>query len=213
MLPRGKIGSMMPNAYAQAAQALARALMPDPFYLAITADHPDESPERYACLAQYFLYSLHEGEQIGSVTLPPDGSSGAAIWLFPQAAEVAQAFEREKERCFSGLLGSTGFPNYTAIIDFMHPRAVQTVAPDTWYLSILGLAPHMQGQGLGEQLLRPTLEQADRAGAACYLETFTPRNIRFYNRLGFREAARFDEPVTRSPYWIMLREPHPLPRP
>lgn len=46
-----------------------------------------------------------------------------------------------------------------------------------------------QGQGLGEKLLAGTLAEASQANATCYLETFTPRNLRFYERMGFCRVA------------------------
>jgi GNAT superfamily N-acetyltransferase len=74
-----------------------------------------------------------------------------------------------------------------------------------WYLSIVGVAPHAQGQGLGRRLLQPTLTEADRAGADCYLETFSARSLRFYERLGFQSLRLFLEPTTKSDYWLMKR--------
>jgi len=73
-------------------------------------------------------------------------------------------------------------------------------------LSIIGIEPAAQGQGIGERLLKPTLAEADAAGAVCYLETFSPRAVRFYERLGFRSAASHLEPCIRAPYVIMRRD-------
>ena len=58
-------------------------------------------------------------------------------------------------------------------------------------------------------LLEPTLGEADTAGASCYLETFSARNPRFYERLGFELAASHVEPTTGASYAIMLRRPRP----
>ncbi len=196
-----------PAQYAQAANALARALMHDPFYSAITADLPPKAPARHDCLTRYFNYSIKEGERFGAVVVPAPEVYGAAVWLFPQDPEVQQAMDREKKIFFAGLLGRQGLARYEAIIDDMHPRASQVVPPSSWYLSIAGVSPERQGRGLGETLLRPTLTEADRLGVCCYLETFNPRNIKFYNKLGFAEATSHLEPETNSRYWIMLRAP------
>jgi ribosomal protein S18 acetylase RimI-like enzyme len=190
-----------------AADILVDALQRDPFYQSILADIPQESAAWRQRLVQYFLYALHEGKQIGCVTAPSLDPYGAAIWLFPQNSEVQQSFDRLKNQFLAGLLGEQGFRNYTAIINFMHPRAQQAIPAGAWYLSILGVAPERQGQGLGERLLRPTLEQADHKSAACYLETFNEKSIRFYNRMGFHETASYLEPVTQFRYWILARPP------
>jgi len=201
---------MISTPYEQAAEALADALMPDPFYRAITMGRLGESRTRRDCLAQYFLYALQEGERYGVVVLPSPEADGAAIWLYPQDQDVQQALAKEKDQFLESLLSKTGYANYKAIIDFMHPRAQQVVPAASWYLSILGVSPRVQGRGLGQHLLRLTLEQADHGGVDCYLETFTERNIRFYSKLGFVEAVTFLEPTTQSQYWIMVREPRNL---
>ena len=81
------------------------------------------------------------------------------------------------------------------------------VAPaDAWYLSIIGVLPSAQGSGLGARLLAGTLAEASVARVSCYLETFTARNLRFYQRLGFRCVASFIEPVTNRDYVVMRRD-------
>ena len=81
------------------------------------------------------------------------------------------------------------------------------VDDDAWYLSIVAVAPAAQGQGLGRKLLEPMIAEADRVSATCYLETFSPRNLSFYERLGFAARARFAEPTTGADYVVMVRYP------
>ncbi len=189
-----------------AVTALAEALIADPFYAAVTIDRESDEAARRAILAEYCRYSLREGYQIGTVTLD---SFGAAIWNLPQSPDVAEQALRVKHAVFEALLGARGFDAYRTIIDFMEPTAHGVVPDGSWYLSILGVAPQRQGQGLGRILLEPTLHAADRSGVHCFLETFNGAALRFYRRLGFDEVAEHLEPTTRARYWIMLREPHP----
>jgi hypothetical protein len=51
------------------------------------------------------------------------------------------------------------------------------------------------------------LAEADDVGAACFLETFSGRNISFYDRLDFKVVATHKEPVTGSEYFVMERAP------
>jgi ribosomal protein S18 acetylase RimI-like enzyme len=190
-----------------AVMALAEALIADPFYAAVTIDHEADETARRGVLAEYCRYSLLEGYQIGMVTLD---SFGAAVWNLPQPSDVAEQVLRAKHAAFESLLGARGFDAYRAIIDFMEPTAHSVVPEGSWYLSILGVAPQRQGQGLGRTLLEPTLHDADRSGARCFLETFNGAALRFYRRLGFDEVAEHLEPTTRARYWIMVREPHPI---
>ena len=192
----------------KAADALAKAFMHDPFYSAITADLPPEAPERHQCLVRYFVYSLQEAEKFGTLVVPAPDAYGASVWLFPQDSDTQETMDRDKKKFLAGLLGQRGLAHYEAIIGFMHPRAQQVVPQRNWYLSIAGVSPELQGRGLGERLLRPTLKEADQSGVCCYLETFNARSIRFYDKLGFTEVGSHLEPITNSRYWIMLREPH-----
>lgn len=131
---------------------------------------------------------------------------GAAAWLLPRD-EKADALESPAKLAFmERLLGSAGFRNYQSILSFVSPRAARQVSEDAWYLSIIGVHPSAQGKGIGQELLAPTLSEADESHATCYLETFTPRSIGFYTRLGFKSAASFEEPTTSSTYVLMRRD-------
>jgi GNAT superfamily N-acetyltransferase len=136
-----------------------------------------------------------------------DPTVGAALWLLPQAADAAER-ERAAKRAFLGeCLGPRGLANYERIVGFMHARSAPSVPGDAWYLSILGVRPSAQGQGLGQRLIRPTIAEADAAGVTSWLETFTAAGARFYERAGFRLVAWHDEPTTGRPYAILRRDP------
>jgi len=104
-------------------------------------------------------------------------------------------------------LDAEGCANYYRIVSFMRAKAANVVDDDAWYLSIVAVDPTAQGQGFGPKLLEPTLVEADRVSAPCYLETFSPRNLSFYERLGFSTKARFTEPTTGADYAVMVRHP------
>lgn len=183
------------------AECLADALADDPFYATITP----QASDRRDRLTRYFAYSLIEGQHIGLSTLD-DGGLGAAIWAFPQPAEVLAQAANAKMAHFESVLDAQGLANYGAMLDFMATQAENVVDPQMWYLSILGVAPHAQGQGRGRRLLEPILAQANREKAICYLETFSPRNVTFYQRLGFVERKAYYEPTAEATCWIMVRD-------
>jgi hypothetical protein len=56
-----------------------------------------------------------------------------------------------------------------------------------------------------ERLLEPMLAEARAAGAVTWLETFTDRGVRFYERVGFTLVAWHDEPTTGLRYAILCR--------
>ena len=66
-------------------------------------------------------------------------------------------------------------------------RALEAVHPreSHWYLSVLGVDPSQQGQGIGSRLLAYWLQGVDRDGGFAYLETDRSENRPFYERAGF----------------------------
>ena len=136
------------------------------------------------------------------------------MWLLPQSPAVqsfaVQSFAAQNKRAFlEKTLDAEGCANYYGIVD-MKTQAASVLADDAWYLSIVAVHPEAQGQGLGRQLLEPTIAEADRCAATCYLETFDRRSVAFYKRLAFAVVARFEEPTTRADCALMVR--HPAPR-
>jgi GNAT superfamily N-acetyltransferase len=188
-------------------KALVDSLRFDPFYVAISQDFGNDETRRREALARYFDYSMSEGDRRGRLVVWPDPAIGAAVWLLPAAASASGTEAAAKAAFLAEVIGAQGAENYHRIIDFMRPRASAVIDESAWYLSIVGVAPSAQGQGIGARLLESTLAEADEAGANCYLETFDSRNPRFYQRLGFSAVGSHLEPVTGSAYTIMNRSP------
>lgn len=192
-----------------ACPATAAALEGDPFYLAITEEFAGDPAARRRVLERYFAYSIQEGSAIGRTVHLPNPSQGVAVWLLPQSSEMEARCAQAKRAFLESTLGPRGTANYYSIVGYMSGKAGLIVGDDAWYLSIIAVDPALQGRGCGPQLLAPTLSEADALGVVTYLETFSPRNPRFYERLGFVTRARFDEPTTQAQYAVMVRDPRP----
>ena len=72
-------------------------------------------------------------------------------------------------------------------------------------LDIVAVDPACQGRGTGTALIRHGLALADRDGVPAFLETGKPRNVPYYERLGFRVAEEGDAPDGGPHMWFMLR--------
>jgi len=166
-----------------------------------------DAVRRRAVLTQYFAYSIQEGREIGRCVHLAVRTRGVAVWLLPQAPDVQSRAAHNKRVFLETTLDAEGCANYYRMVNFMSAQAASVVDDDAWYLSIVAVDPTAQGQGLGRKLLEPTIAEADRVSATCYLETFSPRNFAFYERLGFTTAARFAEPTTGEDYAVMVRYP------
>jgi GNAT superfamily N-acetyltransferase len=200
------MGSLDMKAFSTPYRALALSLWLDPFYQAITIAQVGSDADQLAILEKYFEYSLGEAQRTGRCVLAQRAEEGAAAWLFPRTNEVSVIEDAAKLSFIGALLGTEGSRNYHAIINFMSTLSERHVPNEAWYLSIVGVHPAAQGKGLGQRLLEPTLEEASAQRKVCYLETFTPRNLVFYQRLGFEAVAEYMEPVTQSLYVIMRRD-------
>jgi len=189
-----------------AVAALVDALSDDPFYQSITIDYAADPARRKLALGRYLAYSMDEAARTGVCLVAPGPAAGAAIWSMPASAAEQRIESAAKSRFLATILGPQGYGNYHRIVGFMAPIAERLVPPEAWYLSIVGIAPAAQGRGVGADLLAPTLALARDAQVPCYLETFAPRNLPFYERLGFRALAAPHEPTTRSDYVLMRRD-------
>jgi GNAT superfamily N-acetyltransferase len=192
--------------YQNLAQALYSALENDPFYITLLSSIPGEAEKRNA-LIKYMDYSMTEAEQYGLLYLPAEHNHGASIWSKPLEAAAEQLKQQQKKAFLKDELGEDALDIYVEIVGFMTSKAEGLIAPDAWYLSIVGLRPEFQGKGLGGGLIKPILNQTDQQNLTTYLETFTPANISFYKRIGYETTASFIEPVTNAGYWIMSRKP------
>jgi GNAT superfamily N-acetyltransferase len=158
-------------------------------------------------LARYFAYSIEEGRALGRTVHLADPARGVAVWLLPQPDEVRARAATQKHLFLESNLGARGTSNYYRMVEYMSSKSKGLVDRRAWYLSIIAVDPSLQGRGLGQQLLAPTLAAADANDATSYLETFGVRSVPFYERLGFSTLARFEEPTTGAEYAIMVRNP------
>ena len=77
-----------------------------------------------------------------------------------------------------------------------------------WYLAAIGTDPRHQALGNGRKLMEGSLARCDADGVPAYLESSNPRNVPFYERLGFVAVGEIHVPTgpTMVPMW---REPQP----
>ena len=73
-----------------------------------------------------------------------------------------------------------------------------------WHLGPIGVLPSHQGLGIGSMLLERFCKEVDACQAKAYLETDWDKNVRFYEKFGFRLVAESEIFDTKSRY--MLRD-------
>ena len=113
----------------------------------------------------------------GTAYIADDGAA-AALWLAPGAEADGEAI--------GALVGETvsedrleTLSQVGELMGQFHP------AEPHWYLSMIGVDPSRQGQGLGSALLKAGLQRCDADGLPAYLESSSPKNVPLYERHGF----------------------------
>jgi len=96
------------------------------------------------------------------------------------------------------LIRGAGYTGYSATFPPRLPH---------YYVYALGVRPEFQGQGLGARLMQPLLTLADARQVPVYLESANPRNLSFYQRLGFRIQRETRAPLRGPRLWLLLRPP------
>ncbi len=192
--------------YLNYASALYNALCKDPFYVTLerSINNSDRSKE---AMLTYLDFSMSEAENYGKLYIPNDHQFGVSVWLKPLSSDLKHQKKVEKKVFLLNHLGKKALDTYLAIDEYTSTKANPFINRDSWYLSIVGILPQFQGQGLGFKLVRNVLFMTDKLSVPTYLETLTPRNKTFYNRLGYQEVESYTEPKTNATCSLMIREP------
>jgi len=162
----------------------------------------------------FHKFVINYGFKYGIVLATSANFEGVAVWLPPNKTEFTawksikagvislvkieginfkkrlQFFKRFK-----------GYGNYSAQL---HKK--YTSFPN-WHLLEIGIANKYRGKGFASKLLRPILDELDKKGLHCYLETHNPVNVEIYRHFGFDVVIEGKLPNTEKPHWSMLRKP------
>jgi GNAT superfamily N-acetyltransferase len=164
----------------------------------------DADRRRWRLTQLYRLYLTAVALPYGHVDLvgAVDGPLSVAVWL-PSGgvpdhvwAEIAPAAAD-----LAGDRAAAAAAAHAAV-------AARRASEEHLLLAALGVVPEQQGRGLGAMLLAAGLQRAERHGLPVHLETSAPRNVRFYRRFGFAEAAVLDLPGGGPRTWLMRRGPN-----
>lgn len=184
------------------ARVLADAFHDDPLMSWIV---PDESA-RPGALQRMFVVGLRFHHlPLGGVEVTEDASgrvAGAAVWDPPgqwQASWAAQLLSVPAD-----LLALGRAARLSGVVDDALARAHP--ATPHWFLTELGTARAVRGEGHGTALLRSRLTRCDEQDVPAYLESSKRGNVPYYERFGFVVTGELAVPGGPS-LWGMWREP------
>lgn len=93
-----------------------------------------------------------------------------------------------------------------ALTAILSARAHMLEAPH-WTLQYIGVRTARRGTGMGAAAVAPGLRVCDDEQRPCELVSSNPRNVSFYERLGFRVTAEVSTPDAATTLRPMLRAP------
>jgi GNAT superfamily N-acetyltransferase len=189
---------------AACAAVLARAFQDDPGTMLV---EPDDARRREVFppfFRTFIAASIADGADI---VVPSDGVNGVASWFGPDAhaPTVASMVANGLMEVLEGFgpEATSRLGPMTAELEAQHDRLM---ARPHLRLEFFGVDPPAQGRGIGVALAEHGHRRADDLGLACYLETFTEKNVRFYERSGYRVIATYTV-GDGVPVYAMCREP------
>jgi len=127
---------------------------------------------------------------------------GAAIWVPPDAHDAWDEAQRSDTRAYE--LTDDGGRRYTEFWGWIESRML---ADRLWLLDSIGVAPELQGRGIGRALLDHGLARVRESGTGVQLHTGTPGNVPLYERFGFRVFDDANAPGGGPHVWFMRRDP------
>lgn len=156
----------------------------------------------------FFEGPVRYGLKYGKVYATSENLEGIATWVSEKYADMTIRRGIRSGSMFSGIkLGMKTLMKMKPIFEPLEADRRANMTGRTYiYLMIIGVASNYQGQGFGGKLLQALIQESDYAGIPLYLETATERNVRMYERLGFKVLNKMVHPIIDVPQWELVRE-------
>lgn len=158
-------------------------------------------------LRRYFEFALAE-QCVPSdlMFVSGDDMRATAIWLPPTDLGVLATPPREMLRLIPKFLPILGISRLHRAMSLAMATDAQHPHEPHWYLYFLGVPPASQGRGLGSAMMDATLPMVDAQHLPAYLDNSNERNIRLYERYGFRTISEYRCRDDAPPIWGMWRD-------
>jgi RimJ/RimL family protein N-acetyltransferase len=130
------------------------------------------------------LLELYASTREAELSMTPWSEEQKSAFVRMQFAAQAQAYSAQHPCATHEVICLDGRPVGRLYLDRQ---------PDRFDILDITIAPAFRNAGIGSQVLKDILQDADqaRAGVCIYVETFN-RSLRLFERLGFRAAAGQD---------------------
>jgi GNAT superfamily N-acetyltransferase len=183
----------LPSERSAVAPMVAAAFSADPAWTFIFGSD-------YERVAQHFAAALFDVRVNSSNVWVTDDLAAVAMWDSPGKSAESPEYAQEVWKRYRATSGAEAYRRLVAYNDAVMTAAA--AAEEYWYLGVLATHPERRREGLASAVLAPVLEEADRHGIGCCLETSTEENRRFYERRGFTLASDVLVPGGPATWWL-----------
>lgn len=184
------------------ADALARSFVSNPVYNYVVED---ETARKQFTL-DFLTFRLRVGLAYNAAYITSD-KNGVAVWLAPGEGVKPDMLGTLGGGVALQAAGPKAIERFQAFAQFSGMKEAELAPMPHYLLSPFGVAPEMQGKGLGGALLRNQLDEFDKIGAVCFLDTQTDENESLYHHFGFETVFKGVIPGTPVPHIAMIRHP------
>lgn len=186
----------------QAAGLLARAFQGDPLFRYAIPQDDKRAKVLTWLLGRVLVYASLYGEVHTTPAL-----RGVVCWVAPGKNKLTPyRVLRTGLTPITVRFGLAAYRRFDINQAYVYKMHTQHAPKDHWYLWAIGVDPASQGKGIGSALMKPVLTKASASGTPCYLETHNTRNVRFYEKHGFRVVSEGDVPKGGPHVWALVRD-------
>jgi ribosomal protein S18 acetylase RimI-like enzyme len=194
-----EVRDLQPDELDEAIGVVARGMRDNPLHVAAYGSDPDRRLQCHSRLTRAFFAVFTDQHPICAVRY------GRIVGLTGAAPPgTCQPTATQRVRFIPPLIG-LGPRTAARVGIWMNTWAKHDPEEPHVHLGPLAVDAHLQGKGIGSQIMREHCRRLDAAGQVGYLETDKPENVRFYERSGYEVIG--EAPVLDVTNWFMRRAP------
>jgi len=178
---------------------VARGMRDNPLHIAALGNDANQRIDRLTGMFSVALpLVLSKGVLLGA--FDADTLVGIAGMLAPGQC---QPTVMEKLTLAPRIIPGVGFEAAVKVRNWLDQWARYDLRQPHWHLGPVSVDAHLQGTGIGTQLLNEYCARVDATHTSGYLETDKASNVKFYEKFGFETVA--SAAVLETPNWFMKR--------
>jgi GNAT superfamily N-acetyltransferase len=180
-----------------AAAVLSRGMRDNPLHLSVLGPEPEDRQKKlehfFHILLAWMPHALWVGILHGTIV---------AVCGMSEPGRCQPTFS-QKLNIVTRLAHHFGVASTLRALRWFGEWGLRDPKEAHWHLGPVGVDAHLQGQGIGSQLIGEWCKLLDAHRAAGYLETDKGVNAGFYEKFGFETIS--EAKVLGTPNWFMLR--------